>query len=152
MADKKIQTETEGDSLLSQAILDPLLSFAPWTDKQVKILNAFQANPYFHPYTCFNRNKNTHRTIEHDFGILIATKNGWICEDCDYKQQWAFVDAVALDETIYSLHIMQIENLITLDPDPASLDGKRLLLLSDVIEQYEKEKYQVINQVKQDAI
>jgi hypothetical protein len=53
---------------------------APWTDDQVAALNAYQHTGYFHPFTCGN--DSTHR-------VLVATPTGWICEDCDYRQDWA---------------------------------------------------------------
>lgn len=53
---------------------------APWTDEQVANLNAFQHDPRFHPFTCGN--DSSHR-------VLVASQEGWHCEDCDYKQDWA---------------------------------------------------------------
>jgi hypothetical protein len=53
---------------------------APWTDRQVEALNKFQEAGQFHPFTCGNDSR--HR-------ILVATLDGWICRDCDYRQSWA---------------------------------------------------------------
>lgn len=53
---------------------------APFTDEQIEALNAFQECRCYHPFTCGNDSR--HRD-------LIATKDGWICLDCDYTQQWA---------------------------------------------------------------
>lgn len=71
---------------------------APWTDEQIEGLNHFQQAGYFHPFTCGNRDSNTHpwRDGEPDFGLLVATKDGWICRDCEYKQYWAY--SLMLDE------------------------------------------------------
>jgi hypothetical protein len=74
---------------------------APWTEEQVTKLNDFQKNRSYHPFTCGgDRGDEAHRihaTIngEEDWGILIATKDGWVCPVCDYKQDWA-LDWMAL--------------------------------------------------------
>jgi hypothetical protein len=52
----------------------------PFTDDQCRKLNAWQQKTYIHPFTCGNDSR--HR-------VLVATPNGWICEDCDYRQTWA---------------------------------------------------------------
>jgi hypothetical protein len=57
---------------------------APFTPEQIDVLNRYQANDMVHPYTC-----------EHWHGDpaerrnLVATKDGWICRYCDYRQSWA---------------------------------------------------------------
>jgi hypothetical protein len=51
---------------------------APWTEEQVSKLNKFQSRGIMHPFTCSGGHGN-----------LIATKDGWICEKCDYTQDWA---------------------------------------------------------------
>ena len=58
------------------------LTRAPWTPSQVDALNAFQRAGLFHPFTCGG---------EHDDGgvVLTATENGWVCQLCDYTQDWA---------------------------------------------------------------
>lgn len=82
----------------------------PWPEDFVKRLNENQNNGRYHPYTCsgcrdklgiyYARNKQTGE--ERHIGILgkcnededpviydrklIATKDGWICPTCDYKQ------------------------------------------------------------------
>lgn len=53
---------------------------AKWTPDQVRALNAFQHRGMFHPFTCGNDSR--HR-------VLLATEDGWVCEDCDYTQDWA---------------------------------------------------------------
>jgi hypothetical protein len=84
----------------------------PWSDELVKRLNEDQHSNGIHPYTCGNcrdklgiyyaRNKKT--GVERHIGILgkptedeetvihdrelVATKDGWICPTCDYKQDW----------------------------------------------------------------
>lgn len=89
----------------------------PFTDEQVKNLNEYQANGKFHEFTCECQGDDAH--IKYEFekqhkgknykeylkmekanGInypdavfnstaLIATKDGWICPVCNYKQNWA---------------------------------------------------------------
>jgi hypothetical protein len=70
-------------------------ALAPWTDEQVVALNAFQTAGRFHPFTCGNdRGDENHRKVakergDRDFGLLVATKEGWVCPACDYRQNWA---------------------------------------------------------------
>lgn len=54
--------------------------FTPWTQDYVDFLNTYQHDTRWHPYTCGNNSQ--HR-------VLLATVGGWICEDCDYTQNWA---------------------------------------------------------------
>ena len=58
---------------------EPLV-IVPWTPEQVESLNAYQASGAMHPFTCGN--DSTHR-------ILLATPSGWVCSDCDWRQNWA---------------------------------------------------------------
>lgn len=53
---------------------------APFTPEQVVKLNHFQQSGRFHPFTCGN--DSSHR-------VLVATPDGWVCEDCSYQQNWA---------------------------------------------------------------
>lgn len=62
-----------------------------WTDNQVDLLNAHQSAGRFHPYTCPNRDEDTHNWRHGDLGVLVATRDGWTCPDCDYTQGWAHV-------------------------------------------------------------
>lgn len=62
---------------------------APWTEEQVASLNAYQASGRYHPFTCANRSEPGHQERHGDLGVLVATKDGWICPDCDYTQDWA---------------------------------------------------------------
>lgn len=56
---------------------------APWTDDQVTSLNAFQADGRMHEFTC---NWGHHCLVR----SLTATKDGWVCKGCPYKQAWAY--------------------------------------------------------------
>jgi len=60
---------------------------APWTQKIVDHLNAWQSSGLFHPYTCDSG---------HD---LVATPDGWICSKvgCSYTQDWAY-ELVSMDQ------------------------------------------------------
>jgi hypothetical protein len=68
----------------------------PWTPDQVKGLNDYQFNGYFHPYTCENRGDGKHRTLGRDLGTLIATTEGWVCPYCSYEQNWAHAMSVEM--------------------------------------------------------
>jgi hypothetical protein len=60
---------------------------APWTYEQVEALQLYQDSGIFHPFTCGNR--DDHPVVHGDKGILIPTVRGWICQFCDYTQDWA---------------------------------------------------------------
>jgi hypothetical protein len=68
---------------------------APWDDATVAGLNRWQASGWVHAFTCGGeRSDLAHKTyaIEHhqrDFGILVATSEGWLCPVCSYQQDWA---------------------------------------------------------------
>lgn len=51
-----------------------------WTDEQCFALNAGRHDRGRHPYTCGHDSR--HRP-------LVATRQGWRCADCDYRQFWA---------------------------------------------------------------
>lgn len=55
---------------------------APFTAAQVDALNACQRLGHLHPFTCPG----------HEGGgdlDLVATRSGWICRHCEYRQDWA---------------------------------------------------------------
>lgn len=54
----------------------------PWTPQYVDALNRFQRAGFVHPFTCVNDHEGADRK-------LVATKDGWICPHCDYRQTWA---------------------------------------------------------------
>ena len=56
----------------------------PWTSRQVKGLRYWQESGLFHPYTC----PHDHHDVT-DEPVLTPTKHGWVCEWCDYTQDWA---------------------------------------------------------------
>lgn len=68
---------------------------APFTPEQIVALTLWQRDPSVHPFTCGrDRMDGPHRLYalamgEHDYGILTATRNGWICPVCGYTQDWA---------------------------------------------------------------
>jgi len=53
---------------------------APFTPAQVANMNRYQQEGFGHAFTCGNGG--------HSHGVLIATKDGWICPRCDYTQDW----------------------------------------------------------------
>lgn len=61
----------------------------PFTPDQVAALDKYQREGRFHPFTCENRNDGKHRPNDIDLGGLIPTVRGWICQYCDYTQDWA---------------------------------------------------------------
>lgn len=58
---------------------------APFTSKQVKGLNQYQKEGMLHNFTCGNPK---HPDYMDD--VLIASKEGWSCPSCNYKQDWAW--------------------------------------------------------------
>ncbi len=54
---------------------------APFTQAQVVGLNRWQHAGYVHEFTCGNQHGGD-RT-------LVATVGGWVCQECDYTQDWA---------------------------------------------------------------
>lgn len=64
---------------------------APFTAEQVEGLNRWQRSTWVHPFTCGNRDTPEHETMdpECDWGVLVATADGWVCRHCSYTQDWA---------------------------------------------------------------
>lgn len=51
---------------------------APFTEDEIASLNEYQDSGYMHPFTCVCGGHTN----------LVATKDGWICNKCAYKQNW----------------------------------------------------------------
>lgn len=62
--------------------------FAPWSEIQVKRLNDWQLNENVHPFTCGSGKRRDASHLDGE-GVLVATRNGWICPYCPYTQDWA---------------------------------------------------------------
>lgn len=62
---------------------------APWTAQQVDALNRFQRSGVFHEFTCPGHG--------HGDRTLVATRSGWICCHCDYRQYWAHAAMLMLE-------------------------------------------------------
>lgn len=74
-----------------------------FTPEEVKKLHQYQFGPWgnpldpldsdppprMHPFTCPNRGDGNHFDNGADLGALIPTTRGWICQCCDYTQDWA---------------------------------------------------------------
>ena len=60
-----------------------------FTHEQVKHLDEWQRAGVMHPFTCPNRGDGNHFDNGVDLGALIPTTRGWICQCCDYTQDWA---------------------------------------------------------------
>jgi hypothetical protein len=68
--------------------------FAPFSVQQVQHLNEWQSKSSGgfagHPFTCQNRVDGNHGFEGGDLGVLIATTSGWVCPDCEHRQDWAY--------------------------------------------------------------
>lgn len=62
------------------------IALAPWTDEQVGALARRQRAP-LHPYTC-ERHSDT---------ALTPTRDGWLCPECGYTQDWAHAADVSFE-------------------------------------------------------
>lgn len=62
--------------------------YAPWPAEVVAQLNQYQAEGFFHPFTC-----GAGQAGAHAGGVsLVATGEGWHCplSSCNYTQDWAW--------------------------------------------------------------
>jgi hypothetical protein len=69
---------------------------APWTQEQVDALNRYQREGRFHAFTCGCDDRcdaahvaHAEKNDDRDYGLLVATKDGWVCPVCGYTQNWA---------------------------------------------------------------
>lgn len=67
---------------------------APFDEAQVAALNAWQADPMRHPFTCGNDRSDAAHAVQaaaagSEPGLLVATADGWRCPACGYAQGWA---------------------------------------------------------------
>ncbi len=60
-----------------------------FSHEEVKNLHHYQFMANMHPFTCPNRGDGNHFDNGSDLGALIPTIQGWICQSCDYTQNWA---------------------------------------------------------------
>lgn len=66
---------------------------APWTDHEVKLLKIRQEEENMHPYTCDRESPNCEKKKDwNKDGVLIPTKEGWICPCGDFKQDWYYIE------------------------------------------------------------
>lgn len=78
---------------------------APWTAEQVDNLNRYQWSGFMHEFTCPGHEGGGDRT-------LVATRAGWVCCHCDYRQDWAHdfmcaFDADTAERTMASQPVMR---------------------------------------------
>lgn len=78
------------------AVDDIFIVNAPFTPRQVVNLWHFQSSDDVHPFTC--RQRGDHPELNGDKGVLIPTTRGWICQFCDYTQDWAHDLMVDFDQ------------------------------------------------------
>jgi hypothetical protein len=69
---------------------DPGIVRAPWTAEQVDKLNKFQRLGFIHPFTCPGHEGGGDRD-------LVATRGGWICCHCGYRQDWAHIRMMQIE-------------------------------------------------------
>lgn len=64
----------------------------PFTEEQVRSLNAYQFHGTGHPFTCANENcrGRIHYGPVTSSICLVATTDGWVCGACGYTQDWAW--------------------------------------------------------------
>ena len=63
----------------------------PWTDEQVDGLNAYQKHAPFHEFTCRDDDCRAGKPDPRSrYAPLRATREGWVCDWCGYRQAWAF--------------------------------------------------------------
>jgi hypothetical protein len=65
---------------------------APFTDDQVKSLNAYQVSGVMHPFTCAHCRDQLGTYADGVFNdrLLVATNEGWTCPTCDTTQDWTW--------------------------------------------------------------
>lgn len=92
-------------------------TLAPWTDEQVKNLNDYQEAGAFHSFTCSacrDNPKNHQYDPKFECSILVgdfpltATNTGWICNSCNYTQNWAHDFMLGFDITKCNLFGMPL--------------------------------------------
>jgi hypothetical protein len=60
--------------------------YAPFNGQQVQSMNGFQVRSGMHPMTCREDDcRSATRAAP-----MTATTLGWMCRDCDYRQDWTF--------------------------------------------------------------
>ena len=61
-----------------------------WTDEQIEHLRRRQADRTLHPYTCGGLGPDDvcHRARGVDDGVLIPTREGFVCPCGEYRQEW----------------------------------------------------------------
>lgn len=68
------------------AMTPPVRIVPPWSADQVAALNRWQHTDRVHPFTC-----PEHAAPDHaGHPVLRATTAGWVCDACDYRQDWAW--------------------------------------------------------------
>jgi hypothetical protein len=104
---------------MSDARTEPADSFIrpPWASDVVDALNRYQRLGYVHEFTCEQSHVGADRT-------LYATRDGWRCPHCDYRQDWAhaaMLDAPRL-ESRFTLPADVMVPPATLIPKGSGLD------------------------------
>lgn len=78
---------------------------APWTDDQVRSLNAYQESGFMHPFIC---SEHVDDNLHADYEVLVASRDGWHCPvpGCAWHQVWAWAWMAdwSWEEAIRTLH------------------------------------------------
>lgn len=64
-----------------------MMTTAPWTDSFIKQLQTWQDNKFTHSYTCGDCRQD-----------LVPTREGWICPDCAYTQNWSHTNTEIVND------------------------------------------------------
>lgn len=89
---------------------DPEITTAPWDATTVARLNAFQRRGGMHPFTCGNDTRD----------VLVATKDGWVCPNCEYTQDWAlaFMVEIGMKNTTAEDYTEALNEVEFPEPEP----------------------------------
>lgn len=104
------EPERDADAIIAALMMEaspaasvgPAMVVAPWTEEEVAALAAWQASGMTHSYTCgICRDRDTQATIKRGGTYvppperaLVPTPDGWTCQSCDFKQNWALASSL----------------------------------------------------------
>lgn len=97
----RVPLTDEEEAELAELRENPNYIVAPWSDDVIEGLNRYQVSGVCHPYTCGSGNRKDVRHSDNE-GVLQATRNGWVCPFCDYKQEYALANSVLSHEQLQS--------------------------------------------------
>lgn len=85
----KLWNEMSEQRERAQEILIRLKEIEGINEEKIDLLNEFQENGTFHPYTCMSAGDEDvcQRRLGENEGLLTATEDGWICPCGQYTQE-----------------------------------------------------------------